>query len=491
MLSCIDCLDSKYYLVYTPSSLAMLLSSVPGMPYTDQARDWIYQMTGLSALKHPLMVPKTGSENVFNLQPVSGMNMDGIPVYMKENVSLIKCLKDDLDKISQNKPILGGSIDMMTNHEIFNSKNYEENDDIFTKNTFGMENDGLSMQSECSSSISFISGLITKGSNIINYVNEKVESLTSNEAMDRTNGLHKMRDSIATLALMGIDMAVKVAEKVPIAGRLVKNAKEALFKVDKFKGTNMEKMENFCFSPGHKNDLSFSFSGKSLTPSYEIGAAKCFKEYINPSVLNTSSYVGSSTGAVIATAMALDLDLDVLQKALVEISMATTRRIFGSFSVRSKLMREFLNDYIPMDFTLLPNQLCILVTSLPSMKAYMKKRFSSKEELVETLMASLYIPFMYETPITDSRCMYFSGIFSDDLPILDDMTITVSSSSNCANVSPTDQVTSILDYIGLNWTQETYFSHIQSGYSDTLKYLQGLQKQTIRFFFFNKDPMDK
>jgi hypothetical protein len=171
--------------------------------------------------------------------------------------------------------------------------------------------------------------------------------------------------------------------------------------------------------------------------------------------------------------------------------MATTRRIFGSFSVRSKLMREFLNDYIPMDFTLLPNQLCILVTSLPSMKAYMKKRFSSKEELVETLMASLYIPFMYETPITDSRCMYFSGIFSDDLPILDDMTITVSSSSNCANVSPTDQVTSILDYIGLNWTQETYFSHIQSGYSDTLKYLQGLQKQTIRFFFFNKDPMDK
>jgi hypothetical protein len=472
--------DSKYYLVYTPSGLTMLLSSVPGMSYADQARDWLHKMTGLPALKHSLIVPKTGSKNVFNLKPVSGMLMDGIPVYMKENTSLIKCLKDDLDKFAQNKPILGGSIDMMTNYEIFNSENYEEHDEILTNTTTEIEN----------RPISFLSGLMKTGSNIINYVNEKVESLTSNEAKDRQNVINKGRDSIATLTLLGIDVTAKVAERLPIAGNLFKKARQALFKTAKFKGAKLDKMKNFCFAPGNKNELSFSFSGKSLNPSYEIGAAKCFKDYINPTVLNASTFVGSSTGAVIATAMALDLDLDTLQKALCEISMASNRRIFGSFSVRSRLIREFLNDYIPEDFSLLPNQLCILVTSLPSMKAYMKKRFMSKEELIDTLMASLYIPLMYETPITDSKRMYFSGNFSDDLPILDDMTITVSSTSNCANVSPTDDGSSLLDYVGLNWTQETYSSHSMSGFIDALKYLQLLQKEPITLLFFNKNPMD-
>lgn len=298
--------DSKYYLIYTPSSLSMILTLVPGASYGDQAREWIHKKTGLSALKHPFIVPKTGSKNVFNLKPVSGMDTDGIPVYMKEDISIMQCLKNDLGKLTQNEPI-GGSISMMRDEEIFPSDNYDHNQNLFAKPNINAEKDKLHTSSR---SVSFLSSMMKQGSNILNYVNQKVESFTSNDVKDKPNGLSKVRDSLATLAIIGMDASVKVAEKLPIAGRLVKSTKKALFKMAKFKGTELNNMENFSYALGTKNQLSFSFSGKSLNPSYEIGAAKCFKDYINPSILNTSSYVGSGTGALIATAMALDLNLE-------------------------------------------------------------------------------------------------------------------------------------------------------------------------------------
>lgn len=171
--------------------------------------------------------------------------------------------------------------------------------------------------------------------------------------------------------------------------------------------------------------------------------------------------------------------------------MTANRRLFGSFSIRSKLMKEFLIDYIPEKVILLPDQLCILVTSFPHMKSHMKKKFSTKEELIETLMASLYIPLIYETPVTDTHSMYFSGVFSDDLPVLDEWTITVSSSSNAANVSPKEDISSLEDYIGLNWTKDTYLLHFNQGHGDALKYMQLLQNQSITSLFFNKNAMNE
>ena len=464
----------------------MFLSSVPGAAYGDNARQWLYNKTGFSALKHSLIVPKTGSKNVFNIKPVSGMDTDGIPVYMKEDVSFFQCLKDDVRKFRQNMPV-GSTIAMRSKDELFQSENDGRISDLSHSNNTQKQKDDESQQIavRCSRSVSFLSNLMKKCSKIINLVNEKAESITSNELREESS---KLSGSLASIALMGVDASINIAEKLPIMGRLVKFTKKTLLP---FKGASCQDMETFAYAPGVKNIFSFSFSGRSLNPSYEIGAAKCFTEYINKSILDTSSYVGSATGALIATAMALDLDLDILKTALNDMSLITSKRIIGSFSIRSKLMKDFLYNYIPDEVNLLPNQLCILITSFPDMKSHIRQQFSSKKELIETLMASLYIPLMYETPITDSQKMYFSGNFSDDLPVLDELTITVSSKFNSANVSPVNDSFSLRNYFGLNWTWDTCTSHFQQGYGDAVKYLQSLHKQPITILFFSKTPTDE
>ena len=305
----------------------MFLSSVPGAAYGDNARQWLYNKTGFSALKHSLTVPKTGSKNVFNIKPVSGMDTDGIPVYMKEDISLFQCLKDDIRKFRQNMPV-GSTIAMISKDELFQSENDGQISDLTQSNNTQNQKDDESQQSavRCSRSVSFLSNLMKKCSKIINLVNDKAESITSKELREESS---KLSGSLASIALMGVDASINIAEKLPIMGRLVKYTKKTLLKSSPFKGASCQDMETFAYAPGAKNKFSFSFSGRSLNPSYEIGAAKCFTEYINKSILDTASYVGSATGALIATAMALDLDLDILKTALNDMSLITSKRIIG------------------------------------------------------------------------------------------------------------------------------------------------------------------
>ena len=148
---------------------------------------------------------------------------------------------------------VGSTIAMISKDELFQSENDGQISDLSQSNNTQNQKDDESQQSavRCSRSVSFLSNLMKKCSKIINLVNDKAESITSNELREETS---KLSGSLASIALMGVDASINIAEKLPIMGRLVKFTKKTLLKGSPFKGASCQDMET---APGVKNKFSF------------------------------------------------------------------------------------------------------------------------------------------------------------------------------------------------------------------------------------------
>jgi pimeloyl-ACP methyl ester carboxylesterase len=75
-----------------------------------------------------------------------------------------------------------------------------------------------------------------------------------------------------------------------------------------------------------ESKLSFSFGHSDwLTLHYLLGNAKCLQELIKEYFLKDCQFLGSSWGALVATCMALDLDVNQLSTVLEKISLSSQR----------------------------------------------------------------------------------------------------------------------------------------------------------------------
>ncbi|KAI8929589.1 acyl transferase/acyl hydrolase/lysophospholipase [Entophlyctis helioformis] len=249
-------------------------------------------------------------------------------------------------------------------------------------------------------------------------------------------------------------------------------------------------------SPPPPTKLSFSFSGCSWLVFYELGVARCLKEYIKPHLMDECLFLGASTGALVATALALDMDLMRLKDALKDVSMVTSTRLLGPFSVMSEMLRGMIEALLPSDVSMAQSRLCISLTEFPSMTNRIASHYDSREDLVDHLLATCFVPLVYETPVKLQGRVYMDGGLSNNTPVLDSLTVTIGTRPNATNICPSVQPDS-KDGARHPGAQQLLPSHdaaamdrlFEDGYCDARCWLrEHVSEGNLTALLFNKRP---
>ncbi|KAI4463341.1 calcium-independent phospholipase a2 ipla2 -related [Holotrichia oblita] len=187
--------------------------------------------------------------------------------------------------------------------------------------------------------------------------------------------------------------------------------------------------------------MNLSFAGCGFLGIYHVGVAVCFRKYAPHLLLNKIS--GASAGALAACGLLCDLPVGDFTSDVLRVATEARSRSLGpfhpSFNVQ-KLLLEGLERFLPDDAHLMVNgKLHISLTRVYDGKNVIVSQFNSKEDLIAALNASCFIPFFSGIlPPKFQGVRYMDGGFSDNLPTLDENTITVSPFCGESDICPRD-----------------------------------------------------
>ena len=111
-----------------------------------------------------------------------------------------------------------------------------------------------------------------------------------------------------------------------------------------------------------------------------------------------------------------------------------------SFNIQTCLL-EGLQKFLPPDAHLRVNgKLHVSLTRSYDRKNIIVSHFNSREELLQALLCACFIPgFSGILPPKFQGVRYMDGAFSDNLPVLDENTVTVSPFCGESDICPRDQ----------------------------------------------------
>ncbi|XP_063233395.1 patanin-like phospholipase domain-containing protein atgl-1 isoform X2 [Bacillus rossius redtenbacheri] len=187
--------------------------------------------------------------------------------------------------------------------------------------------------------------------------------------------------------------------------------------------------------------MNLSFAGCGFLGIYHIGVAGCFKKYAPHLISETIS--GASAGAITACCLLCDLPLGELTTITLKVVKQVREKLLGPFSPSfnvHKILQQGLEKGLPEDAHLrVSGKLHISMTRVYDSKNVVVSEFSSREELIQALLASAFIPvFSGFLPPKFRGVRYMDGGFSDNLPVLDENTITVSPFCGESDICPRD-----------------------------------------------------
>jgi hypothetical protein len=130
--------------------------------------------------------------------------------------------------------------------------------------------------------------------------------------------------------------------------------------------------------------MTFSFNSHAWHVFFDLGVAQCMRDLIKSKILDDACYTGSSTGSIVAVAMALNLDLFAIKEALKQVAIDNSESVFGPFNGLSRPMRRVLNKHIWKDIEYGKDRLTIQLTriNILSLSQVSKSSFDSKKVVV-------------------------------------------------------------------------------------------------------------
>ncbi|XP_072747420.1 1-acylglycerol-3-phosphate O-acyltransferase Pnpla3-like isoform X2 [Anoplolepis gracilipes] len=197
--------------------------------------------------------------------------------------------------------------------------------------------------------------------------------------------------------------------------------------------------------------MNLSFAGCGFLGIYHVGVAVCFKKYAPHLLLNKIS--GASAGAIAACCLLCDLPLGEITSNVLRLARQARQHTLGpfspSFNVQHFLL-ESLRKFLPDDAHIRVNgKLHISMTRVYDGKNVIVSQFNSKEDLMQALLATSFVPFFSGLlPPRFHGIRYMDGGFSDNLPTLDENTITVSPFCGESDICPRD-ISSQLFHVNL------------------------------------------
>lgn len=191
-----------------------------------------------------------------------------------------------------------------------------------------------------------------------------------------------------------------------------------------------------------------SLSGCGFLGSYHIGAMNCLLKNGSHIMSRLERAAGASVGSLVASLLILAPDkmepaLNVLYEMADELISLRFGALTPGYCLNERLIKV-VDGFLPHDISPAQGRLFISVTWKKERKNQLISQFSSREHLLQCLMASCFIP-MYsmgygsDGPIIDGHVCVDGG-YTNNLPDFDDIrTITVSPFSGNAEISPKDE----------------------------------------------------
>ncbi|KAL0103302.1 hypothetical protein PUN28_017528 [Cardiocondyla obscurior] len=187
--------------------------------------------------------------------------------------------------------------------------------------------------------------------------------------------------------------------------------------------------------------MNLSFAGCGFLGIYHVGVAVCFKKYAPHLLLNKIS--GASAGAIAACCLLCDLPLGEMTSNVLRVAGEARQRTLGPFSPSfnvQEILLDSLRKFLPDDAHIrVSGKLHISLTRVYDGKNVIVSQFNSKEDLLQALLATSFVPiFSGLLPPRFNGIRYMDGGFSDNLPTLDENTITVSPFCGESDICPRD-----------------------------------------------------
>ncbi|WKX93539.1 hypothetical protein Q1695_011090 [Nippostrongylus brasiliensis] len=196
------------------------------------------------------------------------------------------------------------------------------------------------------------------------------------------------------------------------------------------------------------SSLCVSFSGCGFLGSYHFGAVDCLLKNGQHIISRLDRTSGASAGSLVASLLLLAPQHSKRAcKVLFELGDELSTLRFGAltpgYCLNEKLIK-IVDTFLPIDISPAQGRLFISLTKQKERTNYMVSRYSSREHLIQCLLASCYIPlyssgYAGEAPVVDGFSC-FDGGYTNNLPDFDDIrTITISPFSGFAEISPLDE----------------------------------------------------
>jgi hypothetical protein len=123
--------------------------------------------------------------------------------------------------------------------------------------------------------------------------------------------------------------------------------------------------------------LSFSFGACDWEVFYELGVASALSQLMSPEILREAIFLGSSTGSVVALALALQLDLEKVREALQQL-YENQNRLF-QYNSTSGVLGTVLKQIVPTDVSKVHDRLFISLSKDSNFQPVFAQEFNSKQ----------------------------------------------------------------------------------------------------------------
>ncbi|XP_030626173.1 patatin-like phospholipase domain containing 3 [Chanos chanos] len=246
-----------------------------------------------------------------------------------------------------------------------------------------------------------------------------------------------------------------------------------------------------------KGGWNLSFAGCGFLGIYHVGVASCLLEQAPYLIHKATRIYGASAGALTASMLTSQASLEKCCKDVIELTKEARKRNLGplhpSFNL-VKVLRTGLQRDLPQNaHTLASGRLCVSLTRVSDGENVLVSDFDSKDELIQALICSCFIPvYCGLIPPAFRGVRYVDGGISDNLPQSElKNTITISPFSGESDICPKDNSTSFHELRFTNTSIQVNLGNMyrlskalfppepkimaemcQSGYKDALRFLQ-------------------
>ncbi|XP_078112157.1 patatin-like phospholipase domain-containing protein 2 [Sander vitreus] len=193
-------------------------------------------------------------------------------------------------------------------------------------------------------------------------------------------------------------------------------------------------------------EWNISFAGCGFMGVYYVGACCCILERFPRLIQDASKICGASAGAVMAAIISVGIPIEKCCADLMRMAKEGRKRKLGPLHPAFNLLqivRDSLMEGLPEDAHVRASgKLCVSLTRVPDGKNELVTKFDSKEELVQALLCSCFIPFYCGViPPTYRGVHYVDGAISDNQPqCYTKNTITFSAYAGESDLCPRDSM---------------------------------------------------